>query len=772
MPASTTDTPIKLSVTSLSQYVRLENCDRFLRLSLRPDEQRQFLRKWGLTIQPLTPLLRDAGLEFERDVTQILPLPGDQVLDLQETDATGTVSILKEISQPSLLLQVSLEAPIGRVSCRGRADVIRAEPARGGLKLMIADIKASQHERMEHQLQVATYAFMLKRLASEHGIRISEMQGTILTRREDGSIPSFQDCTPFELDTYLSILQQLIEVPDSVVNRISDAPFEGVSYHLGYRCDGCLFNAICMYDSAERMDLSLVPKITASEKRVLQSAGVTDLQGLAELMELPSRGSGQRELTVNATQRALVDDLKNRWPVGPNLPILVQRARRALRRFDPSATSSTFLYGSGFGTLPSETDHPSLVKIYLDAQHDYLADRIYMLAALVKGLHGAETVVFSTEGPPSDESERLLLIQWVINVIAALERVADAPSAPVHLYCYNRYDQKMLLEALKRHLEQVAAFPAFFDLMTQSAALSQPIISFLSEEVSERRNLGLICAPLHDVARVLGFNWSDGEYDYYRLFRARLFDNRRDVIRLPNGTLKHANSSIPKEAPNRLTIESASRFNSQIPLEYAYAAWGQLPAEVAEAELLKPFREIDLIQLRAFAGHRAKALAHIEESFKQKARFLNKPPVNLPALTAALTDEIPLSRSLQEFLYMEHYASFQGKLLQYSLPIERRAQTGLALLLKYEGVQLGPNQYRFLIDFTSMGLEPELTMNAFRLNEGAWVVINNAAEQRSANAIKNGRLALIQALGQDWMELELLSALSAIRTSATFILMI
>jgi hypothetical protein len=44
--------PRRLNVTSLSQYVRLNNCDRFLRLQLREDERKALLRRWGLTIQP------------------------------------------------------------------------------------------------------------------------------------------------------------------------------------------------------------------------------------------------------------------------------------------------------------------------------------------------------------------------------------------------------------------------------------------------------------------------------------------------------------------------------------------------------------------------------------------------------------------------------------------------------------------------------------------------------------------------------------------------
>jgi hypothetical protein len=144
-------------------------------------------------------------------------------------------------------------------------------------------------------------------------------------------------------------------------------------------------------------------------------------------------------------------------------------------------------------------------------------------------------------------------------VIAALPEVSTSDQAPIHLYCYNRYDQKVLLEALKRHLTAVAAIPAFFDLLTQHPALSQPIISFLADEVMERLNSGRVCAPLHDVARWRGFDWKDEKYDYFSLFRSRMFDNRRNVVRVDDGRLVTIRSAEQAAENGKFTIEVASR---------------------------------------------------------------------------------------------------------------------------------------------------------------------------------------------------------------------
>jgi len=46
-----------LSVTSLSQYVKMQNCDRFLRFRLAAHEDRALRAKWSVEIQPIGKLL-------------------------------------------------------------------------------------------------------------------------------------------------------------------------------------------------------------------------------------------------------------------------------------------------------------------------------------------------------------------------------------------------------------------------------------------------------------------------------------------------------------------------------------------------------------------------------------------------------------------------------------------------------------------------------------------------------------------------------------------
>jgi len=743
-----------LSVTSLSQYVRYHSCDRYLRFRLHPEEEKAMEQRWSITLQPLTPLLKEEGESFETFVEQAIAARGERVERLgREASTATTLAWLQRAQEPIVLLQAPVAGRLGRWHFHGVADVVRAHrQADGTLNLYVADIKASRHERTEHRIQVATYALLLREVAESAGLSVGDVHVAVLHRNDEEGLAAFGVASTFDMTSYVTAIEHLVSDADSSLERVDRAAFDEIAYHLGYECDGCLYNALCFHDSAERLDLSLVPYLTATEKRVLQENGVRDVTELANLLVLPESG---QEFAVTPGAEAAVERLGNAWPVNARLSLLVQRAKRAIKRFAPEMPSHTYLFGAGFGTLPADDEHPGLVKIFFDTQHDYLRDHVYLLAALVCGPGGSVPVIGMLNAPPTLETEQRLLTGWVQRVLSAVAKVTDQPAAPIHFYCYNSYDQRMLLEALKRHLDAVSLLPGFFDLMTQNPAVNQPIISFLAKEVEERHNLGTVCAPLHDVARMLGFDWNQDGVPYYRHFRARLFDNRRDVVRDADGRLHHAPDTLPPSDPRRITIESASRFNSQIPLEYAYAVWGEL-ADSTDRRIVQPFLGTTRELMTQFAEARVRALAHIEASFKNKARYLNKPRLDLAGLRSGTSPAPSLAQSLREFLYMEHHASLQAKLQTYALPIDRRMRTGLALLLCGAGPGESLGATRFEIPFDLLKLDPVLTMNGLRLKEGDWVVLNAAAEHRSANQIKHGRLATIERFGPSWVELHLI----------------
>ena len=232
------------------------------------------------------------------------------------------------------------------------------------------------------------------------------------------------------------------------------------------------------------------------------------------------------------------------------------------------------LYSTNWGSLPDADTYPGLVKVLADAQRDHLQDRLYSLSAFIVDPRGSFKIIEMAGAPPDTEAEQDLLIRWMQGVLLAIGRAADSGDAPVHVYLYDRWGQRSLMDALARHFAAPCAIPTFYDLLTSSPALTQSMISLLGDEVCERQNLGHVCHKLYEVAAAMGFRWREQTMNVPQQFRTRISDNRRLYIRDQHNQL----FSVPEEKTGNdtLWVESAARFGTETPLEYAYVAWGEL----------------------------------------------------------------------------------------------------------------------------------------------------------------------------------------------------
>ncbi|MDI6872061.1 MAG: DEAD/DEAH box helicase [Bacillota bacterium] len=726
--------PGGLAATDISQYVRLGNCDRYLWFRLFPDRTKALLRQYGVTEQPLTPLLSELGGRFEEDVLSAFASRGLTLQDLAGEESGTTVARLKAArSRPVALAQAHLDGKLGKWDCYGRADLILARPTPNGLDTILADIKASREEKVDHRLQVAFYRRLLEQMLSDAGVAVKDISGAILHRNADGTLPDVTDELPtFDLGPYLTALDNLVAGEGAVVDRIAGTPFEDLPYHLNYKCDGCLYNALCMTESALRQDISLIPYLQPVEKRVLVSNGIRTLRDLVGLKEWPQGPPWPEVFPPAPGKKRLVTKL-SAWPLGPVLDRLVVRARAVLHRYDESVDAVPYIPNAMKSELPAGDD---LVRVYLDAQHDYLQDRVYLLGARVVGPKDEVSVVHLTPSAPTDEDEQSLFVRWTTDLTQAIRQCAGDDLAKVHFYVFDRYDQRVVLEGLKRHLGVIASIPAFYDLLTQTPALTQATVSFLADEVRERRALPWLNQSLVRVANALRFDWTDGELEFFRLFQARVFDDRRRIDAGP-------------------TIEVAARFNSQIPLEYAYGVWGLLPEpdDAWHRHLLAPFRRVTRDHLVRFAEHRLRALAHIEQKLRPRSSSsdTDKEPLRLDQLAqeGPATD---LPQALVNFLFMEHHARVQELMQLYALPIGQRAHTGRALLLRClrEPSKVNDLTATFEIDFAGMGLDPTLGSEIVRFREGAWGVINPVIDEEGrpmlGRRLASGRLCLVKTL--------------------------
>ncbi|HEV2880945.1 MAG TPA: AAA domain-containing protein [Pyrinomonadaceae bacterium] len=759
-----------LGAHRLAQYVSRNRCERYLRLALFPTEAKQIAARYRVGFENLSPLLSESGQQFERDQVAELGARAD-VRNLQNTSAATFVSALKSHrpGQRTFYYQARLEGRIGGCSCEGYPDLIEIKGHGDGdgmgddtVDVTVIDIKASRRETVGFRLQVAFYARLLDDALRAAGLRPAAFRGAIAAR---GSELAPDEIERFDLSLYLDEIEQLVAAADSDVVRAAGRGFTDAAYHLGAHCDGCPYNALCFIDTAEREDLSLIPSLTATEKGALRSVGVRTTRELSRLMDY-----GKGGMLPAPERESDVERIGARWPLGSRLPVLAQRARAALKRLDRDTEAKRYLLGADWGSLPDEGQYPNLIKVYVDAERDHLEDKVYLLAGIVAGPSGSLEIVENTSTRPDEQSERALLVAWVARLLPAIARVADSDSAPVHIYLYDRRGQRSLLDALARHFAALCAIPAFYDLLTSTPALTQGMISFLAEEVGERLNLGAVCQNLYEVAREMGFEWRDGEREFLKTFRARIFDNTRAFAR-DAGTGEFVAAAPDEKASRAVWVESAARFGTEIPLEYAYAAWGLLrespEMQTQERTQVRGFLGTTIEDVRALSIERCRALRFIEESFKYKNRQVEKEPLALAQLDRTELDAdaaTALHRALEDFLYLEHHAKMQELLLHLSLPPEQRAAGGRTLVVRceaYERTEGGEDRAEFSFSKPDGEALTVADMAALRFREGDWVVLNplvgEAGKFLPARKLVRGRLAVVEALDDARVALRLLS---------------
>src|SRR3954451_1002840 len=131
------DRPLRISPTDVSQFVRLEQCERYLRFRLAERDGQGFMRAYGVTPQRITPLLTLAGLEFEgriegqiarsfRSVSYSAKADGE--VDRPD-DNQGVVAEARALAPGAavVLFQPRLQVEVGGWLIRGDVDLLRLE---------------------------------------------------------------------------------------------------------------------------------------------------------------------------------------------------------------------------------------------------------------------------------------------------------------------------------------------------------------------------------------------------------------------------------------------------------------------------------------------------------------------------------------------------------------------------------------------------------------------------------------------------------------------
>jgi hypothetical protein len=171
--AAAAGTPPRLRPTDLSQFVRLDQCERYLRLRLHErGVDARFMDRHGVQTMPITPLLSRSGSDFEQTVMADIAARFDATLFASEgknsgnrpADNASVVAAARALAPGGthVFFQTRLDVTLDGWHVPGDVDVLRlARTPAGALDILIADIKSSTSAKVEHRLQVACDAEML-----------------------------------------------------------------------------------------------------------------------------------------------------------------------------------------------------------------------------------------------------------------------------------------------------------------------------------------------------------------------------------------------------------------------------------------------------------------------------------------------------------------------------------------------------------------------------------------------------------------------------------
>jgi hypothetical protein len=734
---------LRLSPTDIAQYIGLAQCRRYLRLRLLDrNAGSAFMRAWDVQPQSIPPLLTRAGREFEEGAETAIDRVAPTVKCTQAGHAApGVDSHNQQLIDTArslapggrvVVFQPRLRAEIDGWDLTGVADAIDFRRSGDGtLSAFIIDFKSTTSARMEHRLQIAFYDEMLRAIFAaedtpldvELGILYRGTPGDGARSDDPALIAQLDDAIEtFGIDGYLERIEDPAalrrDVRSLVLDEKSEAhrnlamPFEQLPYNLNFVCDGCLYQQLCLRQSAETDDLSLIPFMQPAQKQSLHLAKIRHCADLATVpLPAESKSTEYRKLAMAPALGAGLDDL-------------IARARTYRASKGDPWKKDTWLHDPGQSSIPRcDTEfHPNLIKVYIDVEHDYQHDRVYLLSALIVGAENGQTsperrrtIVELAPGPPDDHDiEAALLRIWLEKTIAAIAEVAapDAEgnlSAPIHLFFYDAYDQRVLMNALARHLGQVFGATSLYDFVSQLAAYTSPILTVLADEVRAQRNFPLLCQSLQSLSRYLKFPWN-AERSLTTTFYERYFDVAG----------KFAEDDIP-EGDTDPWFTRRARFSSQLPLEYAYAAWNQLPPP-DDPDLFEPFRQTTSDDLRALHHRRLDAIELIAGTLKPN-KWATKASFDLSNLADFDDISTSFAMALDEFITIERHIALGAWKHDRAMSPERRVLSGASMLARYHEEDQSPEMAQFnreLYEFDR--LPPEEQEGQLKPNkpEGPW----------------------------------------------------
>lgn len=708
-------------------------------------------RSWVEATRPLSPVHSHIGEKFEQDIYDKLSDNVREWIDSwygwknMDKNEEKLVTKIKEYGENTydesgMLTQVRLAGYIGSFYITGDADLVLLFSTQDGVQIHIIDIKSSWNEKPEHQLQTAVYTKMMRMLLDDYEFDFEfEITGGILYRETDIEDVLDRNTTPqFHVETREGDVERLLsdEGPfkEAFDKPLSELPLTVEEY--------ASYAEVSVSEAVNQNDLSLLG-LEPSEKYILDNYGLNCLNDLAQLYEPMDNPTPTQDETPEPNEQysSVVDQIKKDPEITVDPLTISYRAQSVLGELNPESPYAhtenwlPWIPNAPESNLPDDNppnsfdvdfERGSMVRVYLDIQHDHVRDRVVSISGVITSDKYDETIEIShvvdditLDNSRWDQSEKQLLESAIDDIITSVKKIQVDTNrgCPVHFYIYDEKSYEKLYESVQNHTASSNIIKQFRHIMDMREGTEQKMFSFLESEIINRKAIKSLDSSITNIYEYFYtdvLDDSDFMYngvDLREAYKQGLFDNTIPIKYAENtdedSFAEILNKNDDTENPDNY-YSLIPRSKSDIPVEYIWSceevsllskSWSEssLKDIVIDNYMWVDGRNkekrLTLDMYSSLSLVFAKLVHHIERGLSYKNALIEKEPIDITNINIE-NDRLDLA--IKDVLDIEYNNTRKEGYSTYKKDMSQRISGGSSLPVQITDVVKQEN-YMFVI---------------------------------------------------------------------------
>jgi hypothetical protein len=715
----------------IGQYSKHNQSKKYIKLENDKDNIKSE-RDWRESFKPLNPALSKEGYRFEEKIEEKFRNKSKKVIDNwkdpqknQEENNNKIKSVIEEKfeddvnEKPISLFQVNLSGTINEFFVPGDSDLfVVSKTKENEVDIKIIDIKASWEEKTHHQIQVASYSILLKKIIrkfKDFDIKVNISGGVIHKNTDIKEKISIDELPEFEIESREDDVKRMLSVENNLKDYL-DMDLEDIEYNLD-NLKMSNFGEYALVKSIEGKHLRLLG-LSIAEQKAFRKVGLEDIEDVADLtIEV------EKPRPYKYNQYNILDKHKNKVKklrangIEVDFVELAQKSQALLSKINPENPKAydkpwkMYLSGSGESLLPEDSDNSycdynvnNLKRVFLNVQKDHIKDSIDLVSYIIEEkdqtIKNSNIIddIYESESRQR-KAERNLIIRFCKNL---LEDVKSDKNL-LHFYFYTKEERDEFVECLYRHKDNKKV-RIILDIMGLREGIEQKMISVVQEDIRKRFATkqpldGLI--PIYNESYFGNSNhkkyqkhtdWkykreNGKEINIRSAFYTQIFDYNLP-IKLDNGSPEIILEEDSYGHNNY--YPTLPRFKAEIPIEYI---WGTKEIDKLDKtwtenqkwkNLIESFRWIDNDKKDRILKEDVKQLSIIycelllavTDSIKYKNSNMKKEEIENKYLEKPLFDDKNTPETLKDYLKLEYIENYNSKKDHYMRSIENRILSG------------------------------------------------------------------------------------------------